>query len=102
MYIIIAIVQESFNISSSINGSALYYIVNFIDSSTDVMCNSSNVSPSFCVQQSCIVPPVYLTACSQAGSINISVSAFNLLGNGPASYFSIGIHFNMYNSHVQT
>ena len=87
MYIVI--VQDSFNISNMVDGSALYYIMNFIDSNRD-MCNSSNVSASSCVQKVCVVSPVYLAGCAQGGSINVSVSAFNLLGEGQTTYSSIG------------
>ena len=85
------IVQDSFNISSLIGGSVLYYIMNFIDSNLRV-CNSSNISASSCNENRvCTVFPVYLMDCSQDGNINVSVSGFNLLGKGQATSFSIGM-----------
>ena len=84
----IVIVQNSFNISNTVDGSALYYIVNFIDSSS-IVCNSSNITAASCDEKKiCTVSPVYLTSC---GNINVSVSGFNLLGKGQAANFSIGI-----------
>ena len=91
LFVYTVIVQDSFNISSSIDGSALYYIMNFIDSNLHV-CNSSNISASSCDgNRVCMVLPVYLVDCSQDGNINISVSGFNLLGKGQATNFSIGM-----------
>ena len=85
------IVQNSFNISSSIDGSALYYIMNFIDSNLRV-CSSPNISASSCDENRvCTVLPVDLADCSQDGNIIVSVSAFNLLGKGQATNFSIGM-----------
>ena len=88
MYIVI--VQDSFNISNIIDGTALYYVMNFIDSNPHVR-NSSNISPLSCNENRvCTVSPVDLTGCSQDGKINLSVSAFNLLGGGQVTNFSIG------------
>lgn len=89
-FVYIVIVQDSFNISSIIDGAALYYVMNFIDSNPRV-CKSSNISASSCDENGfCTVSPVDLTGCSQDGKINLSVSAFNLLGGGQATNFSIG------------
>ena len=88
MYIVI--VQGSFNISRSIDGTALYYVMNFIDSILRV-CSSSNISASSCDgNRICTVSPVDLTGCSQDGKINLSLSAFNLLGGGQATNYGIG------------
>ena len=91
MFMYTVIVQNSFNISSSIDGAALYYIMNFIDSNLSV-CNLSNISASSCNENRvCRVFPVYLMDCSQDGNINVSVSGFNLLGKGQTTNFSIGM-----------
>ena len=88
MYIVI--VQGSFKISSIIDGAALYYVMDFIDSNPHV-CSSSNISASSCDENRvCTVPPIDLTGCSQDGKINLSLSAFNLLGEGQATNYSIG------------
>ena len=85
------IVQNYFNISSGVDGSALYYVMNFINSNLRV-CNSSNISASSCDEKrACTVSPVYLTDCSRDGNITVSVSAFNPLGKGQATNFSIGM-----------
>ena len=87
----IVIVQDSFNISSIIDGAALYYVMDFIDSNLR-MCNSSNISASSCDgNRICTVPLVDLTGCSQNGKINLSLSASNLLGRGQSTNYSIGI-----------
>ena len=99
---ITVIVQDSFNISNMVDGSAFYYIANFIDSSS-VVCNYSDISASSCDEKRvCTVSPVQLTDCSQDGNINVSVSAFNLLGKGQASNFSIGIHSYIFKSVLMT
>ena len=91
MFMYTVIMQNSFNISSNIDGAALYYIMNFIDSNLSV-CNLSNISASSCDENRvCTVFPVYLMDCSQDGNINVSVSGFNLLGKGQATNFSIGM-----------
>ena len=85
------IVQNYFNISSGVDGSALYYVMNFIDSNLRV-CNSSNISASSCDENRvCTALPVYLMDCSRDGNITVSISAFNLLGKGQATTFSIGM-----------
>ena len=92
LVILILSIQDSFNISNTVDGSALYYTMNFIGTSS-VICNSSNVSVSSCSQRICMVPPVQLARCSQTGNVNIVVSAVNLLGEGPESSLSIGIKY---------
>ena len=81
--------QDSFNISNTVDGSALYYNVNFIDSNS-VVCNSSNVSAPSCSQRTCILSPVQLTSCSHTGNINVTMSAVNLIGQGPDTSISVG------------
>ena len=90
MYIVI--VQDSFNISRIIDGAALYYVMNFIDSNPhDVVCSSSNISASSCDgNRVCTISLVDLSGCSQDGKINLSLSAFNLLGGGQVTNYSIG------------
>ena len=82
-------------ISSGVDGSALNYTVSYTDSSTSATCDSLIIPASSCVQNVCTVPRLDPVPCSQSfnggiESIDIAISATNILGKGPASLFKIG------------
>ena len=82
-------------ISSRVDGSALNYTVLYTYSSTNAICDFLIIPASSCVQNVCTVPTLDPVPCSQSfnggiGSIDIAISATNVLGRGPASLFSIG------------
>ena len=89
--------QESFNISSGID-SNLIYTANYSDLATGVVCDSHTISesvtrPDVCANNVCRIEFESFDnhSCSQSGYINVSISASNRLGNGPASYKIIGM-----------
>ena len=93
------LIQDSFKISNGIDGSALSYTISYTDSTTGVVCVSVTISATTCVQRVCTVPSIDPLPCSQTignGTIRISISATNRLGNGPATYTNIGTLINLH------
>ena len=83
-------------ISNGIDGSPLSYTISYTDSTTGVVCESVTISATNCMQRDtvCTVPSIDPLPCSQTignGTIRISISATNRLGNGPATHTNIGI-----------
>ena len=86
-------IQNSFSISSKIDGSPLYYHVSLSDLTTDAICFTVNISAASCLRGVCEVSisSLDLAQCPPQTNINVSVLAFNLLGNGPASRTIVGM-----------
>ena len=82
-------------ISDGIKGSPLYYTVSYFNATSSqnnnsMICGSDNISSSSCKQGVC-TSSLPISCYQNTGSINISISASNILGNGLASSVSIGI-----------
>ena len=89
--IIIIFMQDSFYIADGVDGSALFYIVNFTDTLMDVECEPLNISASKCVRGNCIASSRNLMPCSQQSeNLIISISSSNRLGEGAARRATIG------------
>ena len=79
--------QSSFAISDEIEGSALSYTLSYNNSLSGVSCGSAIVPASSCVDGLCQHSFTYEgSACHSAFGVNVSISAANVLGSGPASY----------------
>lgn len=80
--------QSSFAISDEIDGSALSYTLSYNDSLSGDSCGSATVPASSCVDGLCQHSFTYEgSACNSASvGVNVSISAANVLGSGPASY----------------
>ena len=82
--------QPSFAISDgvAIDGSAVSYTLAYNDSISGVSCGSATVPASSCVDGVCQHSFTYEeSACSSPSiGVNVTISAANVLGSGPASY----------------
>lgn len=82
--------QDSFDISKGVNGSALYYEVSY--SIEENVCDTRNLSSTLCNQGVCSISFDVVAACRRRiGVIKISVTAFNRLGSGPPSQLILGM-----------
>lgn len=87
--------QESFSISEGVDGSALNYTVIYTDTSTNTRCDTHTIPSTSCVNHVCTLPNIEPFPCSQnigngTLSIDVAISATNMLGEGPPYTFSIG------------
>ena len=81
-------IQPSFIISAGIDDIEISYALTYINSVSGVSCGSATVPASSCVNGVCQHSFTYEgSACSSASvGVNVSISAANVLGGGPASY----------------
>ena len=81
--------QDSFYIADGIDGSALFYTVNYTDTLTDIECEPLNISASRCIRGNCTASSRNLMPCSRSENLIISISASNRLGEGAAHRINI-------------
>ncbi len=81
--------QAPFNFSDTIDGSALFYTINYTDSESNssVTCASANVQAASCLNQTCEHTSIKanISACLASPSIMVTVFGTNRLGNGSTS-----------------
>ena len=78
--------QENFNISEGIDGSPMFYTVNYTVSGTYIMCATSTISTSSCTNGVCEhMLEIPSSICPPSSSITVIVSGTNRLGEGQAS-----------------
>ena len=83
------LLQHQFTYYNGINGSTVSYTVTYINPASGVSCGSATVPVSSCVNGVCQHSFTYEeSACNYSSVINISLSATNVLGRGPAMSYS--------------
>ena len=92
MYYTTNFLQTPFYIFEGVDGSALFYTLHYIASSMglEMECGSANVAAFSCLNgtyTATLPPACYLSN----GTIKISVSASNKLGEGPTYTRSVGM-----------
>lgn len=96
----IIILQKPFNISKGIDGTAFSYTIIYIDTESGGTCDSIEVPAFRCQQGLCShLLDVSSSSCANSTNISVSVSATNLLGDGPASEpVSIELYHSSYHN----
>ena len=88
--------QDSFNISDGVDGSAIFYTITYVDSISNSTCHSATVPTSNCIGGVCYSNysfPSDSITCAHSLNISVRVSASNILGNSSESlpkYILIG------------
>ena len=83
--------QKRFNISNDLSGSTIYYSISFIDVDFGVMCGSTNVSASSCMEGMCEHTYSFCSyACLNSENIIVNVLATNVLGSGSPYNITVG------------
>lgn len=78
--------QEQFNISDGIDGSATSYTITFSDSSFGSMCFIKIIQAMDCKAKLCeYLFDVLSSQCSSSNGITVNVLASNIFGDGPVS-----------------
>ena len=79
--------QPSFIISDGIDGSATTYTLTYYNSISGIICGSAIVLATTCMDGVCRHTFTYEeSACGSSSiSVNVTISATNHLGSGPAS-----------------
>jgi hypothetical protein len=79
--------QEPFNFSDTIDGSALFYTINYTESSSNATCALANIQAASCLNQTCEYTSIKanISACLTSPSIMVTVFGTNRLGNGSTS-----------------
>ena len=97
------VIQESFIISDTIDGSATSYTITYADSLSGSTCSSSTISASLCESGTCRhLYQVSNSSCPPCVDINITVFASNILGNGSTSdVITIGCLYIVYYTFVK-
>jgi hypothetical protein len=86
--IVTFLMQPSFMISDGIDGSAISYTLTYYNSISGIICGSAIVLASTCMEGVCRHTFTYeKSACgsSSINNVNVTISAANHLGSGPAS-----------------
>ena len=80
------LMQDFFNISEGIEGSATSFTVIFSDAVSDITCDKATLSVSSCCGGTCRhVFKVSSSSCPPSADIAVTVYATNILGNGTHS-----------------
>ena len=77
--------QGTFNFSDTVDGSALIYSINYMDSNSSTLCASAEVPATSCLNQTCeyAFTKSKISAClTSSQSIMVTVFGANRLGNG--------------------
>ena len=80
--------QGSFNFSDTVDGSALIYSINYMDSNSSSLCASAEVPATSCLNQTCeyiFTKSNFLACLTLSQSIMVTVFGANRLGNGSRS-----------------
>ena len=85
--LIVTFMQNSFNISDEVDGSASNYTIIYSDSTFGSICGSAMIPSSVCVGGICshMFNVFTSSSCPSSTGITVTVFATNVLGNGPLS-----------------
>ena len=79
--------QGPFNFSDTVDGSALFYTINYMESNSSTSCASAEVQTASCLNLMCehTSTKSNISACLTSPDIMVAVFGTNRLGNGSTS-----------------
>ena len=79
--------QEQFNITDEVDGSAISYTITYYDATSGSVCGSDTIytSESMCIKQKCSHIVNLSSQCNKSNSIAVTIFATSILGNGSSS-----------------
>ena len=78
--------QAPFSISSVIDGSTMFYNINYTNSTSGELCGSVTIPSSLCANDVCIHEfNISSSLCSPSTALSVIVFASNILGDGEIS-----------------
>ena len=92
LLITIHFIQDPVNISNEIDSSALSYSISYFDSTSNILCGSAIILPTFCITGTCRhIFDLALSSCIMGTKFTLTAMATNVFGNGTVSNYSVSV-----------